>query len=57
MATDDKVYNDKGIDSSGTSSPASPLSRSGGSSMPQALGTVQTDFDPMSLSGEATSDD
>lgn len=56
-STDDKVYNDFGIDSSGTSSAQSPLSLRGGSESVQALGSVQTDFDPMSLSGEATSDD
>lgn len=57
MSTDTKVYNDFGNDSSGTSSAQSPLSQRGGSESVQSLGTVQTDFDPMSLSGEARSDD
>jgi hypothetical protein len=57
MATDDKVYNDRGIDSSGTSSPQSPLSQAGGSSMPTPLGSVQTGFDAMSLTGSAPDSD
>lgn len=44
MSTDTKTTNNHGNDSSGTSSPQSPLSQRGGSESVQSLGTVQTGF-------------
>jgi hypothetical protein len=45
MATDTKTTNNHGNDSSGTSSPQSPLDQRGGSNAEQyAKGSVQTDF-------------
>jgi hypothetical protein len=44
MATDNKVYNDKGLDSSRETNPQSPLNRSGEAQTQQSLGTVQTGF-------------
>lgn len=59
MATDDKMYNDRGLDSSGDTNPQSPLERAGTAQdwTQFTKGTVQTDFDPMSLDGSVRSDD
>lgn len=44
MATDNKMTNDKGLDSSKETNPQSPLNRSGEAQTQQSLGDVKTGF-------------
>lgn len=60
MASDTSVYGNTGTDSSGSTVPTSPLSDRNGGADPDNINSSSPgslDFDPVSLSGKATSDE